>query len=298
MSSKYSWAIFPIVEFIISTCPIFWASDADFDAVPCRLNRNTLIRNAGGMNFTLENLAYHYATGGDFTLGPLSLSIASDNITALIGSNGSGKTTLIKVLLGELIGYDGSYSIDGVSMNDPTGSLLHRYGIGYAPEHPMLEERLTGFEIMHLLKDVHGVNDAAFARQIDECRSAFHLDTWFENAPCREYSQGMRKKVSLMIALVGAPRFIIIDEPTNGLDPIAVFGLKKLLARRAAEGFGAIVSSHMLDFVERIAREVIILKQGTPAFSGSVGSLFEEHPGKRLDEIYYHLFTSDGVGGA
>jgi ABC-type multidrug transport system ATPase subunit len=250
------------------------------------------------MNFTLGNLTYHYAAGGSFTLGPLSLSIPSENITALVGSNGSGKTTLIKVLLGELIGYAGSYSIDDVLMCDPTGSLLHRYGIGYAPEHPVLEERLTGFEIMHLLKDIHRVSDADFAAQVDECRSAFHLDEWFENAPCREYSQGMRKKVSLMIALIGAPRFIIIDEPTNGLDPIAVFGLKKILSRRAQDGHGALVSSHMLDFVERIALEVIILKKGTAAFAGTVGRLFELHPGKRLDEIYYHLFTNDEAGGA
>lgn len=248
------------------------------------------------MEFTLESVGYRYASAGDFTLGPLSFTIAADGVTALIGSNGSGKTTLIKILLGELIGYDGRYLIDQTAVNDRTGSLLHRCNIGYAPEHPVLEERLTGFEIMHLLKDVHAVSDADFAVQIDECRSAFHLDSWFEGTPCREYSQGMRKKVSLMIALIGAPRFIIIDEPTNGLDPIAVFGLKKILARRAREGRGALVSSHMLDFVERIAREVVILKGGSPAFAGTVERLFAQHPGKRLDEIYYHLFTNGDAG--
>ncbi len=250
------------------------------------------------MRLCLDDISFTYATGGSFTLGPLSLAIASGDTTALIGSNGSGKTTLIKVLLNELIGYRGTYSIDDAVVKDTTGSLLRRYTIGYAPEHPVLEERLTGMEIMHLLKEIHHIIDNDFAGQIEECRRALHIEEWFENAPCWEYSQGMRKKVSLMIALIGAPPFIIIDEPTNGLDPLAVFGLKKILARRRQEGKGALVSSHMLDFVERIAREVVILKKGTVAFAGTVERLFLEFPDKRLDEIYYHLFMNGAHEGA
>jgi ABC-2 type transport system ATP-binding protein len=267
--------------------------EAPFCTASSLFRNRQAAESQGTMEFTLDKMVYRYASGGNFTLGPLSLTITSNGVTALIGSNGSGKTTLIKVLLGEFTGFEGGFSIDGAAVLDHTGSLLHRYGIGYAPEFPVLEERLTGFEIMHLLNDIHQVSDADFTAQIEECRTAFHLGSWFEEAPCREYSQGMRKKVSLMIALIGAPRFIIIDEPTNGLDPIAVFGLKKILAKRVQDGCGALVSSHMLDFVERIARDVVILKQGAPAYAGTVADLLLQHPGKRLDEIYYHLFTSD-----
>jgi len=243
------------------------------------------------MHLSLSSLTYSYVKDASFTLGPLTLSIPTGGITALIGSNGSGKTTLIKILLNELTHFSGSYRIGDAEVKDITASLMHRYNIGYAPEHPILEERLSGHETMQLLKDIHGITDDDYARQIDECREVFHLEEWFETLPCREYSQGMRKKVSLMIALAGSPEFIIIDEPTNGLDPIAIFGLKKILARRQKDGLGALVSSHMLDFVERIADEVIILKKGSTVFTGTVETIFKNHPGKNLDEIYYHLFT-------
>ena len=245
------------------------------------------------MHLVLDDVSYEYSAGSRFRLGPLSFGIDTGKVTALIGSNGSGKTTLIKVLINELIGYRGTYLIDEKEVRDLTGSLPATYGVGYAPEYPVLEERLTGNEIMELLRDIHRLSAGEYGEQLAECRKELHVEAWFDNAPCREYSQGMRKKVSLMIAFMGRPKFIIIDEPTNGLDPLATFGLKQLLARRVAQGAGALVSSHMLDFVERVAAEVLILKKGGVAFAGTVERLFGEHPGKRLDEIYYHLFMQE-----
>ena len=245
------------------------------------------------MQLLLDAVSYEYSAGSGFTLGPLSFGLDTGKVTALIGSNGSGKTTLIRVLINELIGYQGTYSIDGHPARDTKGSLLATCGIGYAPEYPVLEERLTGKETMELLRDIHQLSAGEYEEQLAECRNALHVEEWFDNAPCSGYSQGMRKKVSLMIAFLGRPKFIIIDEPTNGLDPLATFGLKQLLSRRAGQGIGALVSSHMLDFVERVAAEVRILKKGTIAFAGTVAHLFEEHPGKPLDEIYYHLFMQE-----
>lgn len=245
------------------------------------------------MHLVCDAVSYEYPAGNGFCLGPLSFGIDTGKITALIGSNGSGKTTLIKVLINELIGYRGRYSIDGRIARVTDGSLLATCGIGYSPEYPVLEERLTGNEIMELLRDIHQLAASDYEEQLAECRKALHVEAWFDNAPCNEYSQGMRKKVSLMIAFLGRPQFIIIDEPTNGLDPLATFGLKQLLSSRAEQGIGALVSSHMLDFVERVAAEVLILKKGGVAFGGTVAHLLEEYPGKPLDEIYYHLFTQE-----
>jgi len=245
------------------------------------------------MQLQLDELVYSYSRKGGFTLGPLSLTLPGSTITALIGSNGSGKTTLIKVLLNEFTGYSGTYRIDGETVKDQFGNLMHRFGIGYAPEQPVLEERLTGMEIMQLLQEVHEIPEGEFNRQVDECKKALHCEEWFDRTPCRECSQGMRKKVSLMIALVGKPRYIIIDEPTNGLDPLATFGLKRLLARYCELGTGALVSSHMLDFVERVARDVVIVKNGKKLFSGTVEELFVTYPNTPLDEIYYRLFNDD-----
>jgi len=246
------------------------------------------------MVFTLENLLYSYTKNDRFSLGPLSFTLRSDAITALVGSNGSGKTTLIRVLLNELINYGGVYTIDSKPVRDVNGTVLYDFGIGYAPEDPLLDEQLSGYEILCIVKEIHRIKEDIFENSIAQFRHLFQLESWFDTAPCKEYSQGMRRKVSLMIAFLSASDYLIIDEPTNGLDPLSVFGIKKLLAQYKEQGKGVLVSSHMLDFVEKIAADIIILKKGTLAFAGPVKELMEHWPGKSLDEIYYHLFTSTG----
>jgi ABC-type multidrug transport system ATPase subunit len=246
------------------------------------------------MIFTLENLLYSYTKNDRFSLGPLSFTLRSDVITALVGSNGSGKTTLIRVLLNELINYDGVYTIDSKPVRDINGTVLYDFGIGYAPEDPLLDEQLSGYEILCIIKEIHRIKDEIFENNIAQFRHLFQLESWFDTAPCKEYSQGMRRKVSLMIAFLSASDYLIIDEPTNGLDPLSVFGIKKLLAQYKEQGRGVLVSSHMLDFVEKIAVNILILKKGKIAFAGTVKELMERWPGKGLDEIYYHLFTSTG----
>lgn len=246
------------------------------------------------MVFTLENLLYSYTKNDRFSLGPLSFTLRSDTITALVGSNGSGKTTLIRVLLNELINYGGVYTIDSKPVRDINGTVLYDFGIGYAPEDPLLDEQLSGYEILCIVKEIHRIKEETFENSITQFRHLFQLESWFDTAPCKEYSQGMRRKVSLMIAFLSASGYLIIDEPTNGLDPLSVFGIKKLLAQYKEQGRGVLVSSHMLDFVEKIAANIIILKKGKIAFAGTVKELMERWPGKGLDEIYYHLFTSTG----
>ncbi len=246
------------------------------------------------MVFTLDNLHYSYTKNDRFLLGPLSFTLRSDTITALVGSNGSGKTTLIRVLLNELINYGGVYTIDSKPVRDINGTVLYDFGIGYAPEDPLLDEQLSGYEILCIVKEIHHIKEEIFENSITQFRHLFQLESWFDIAPCKEYSQGMRRKVSLMIAFLSASGYLIIDEPTNGLDPLSVFGVKKLLTQYKEQGRGVLVSSHMLDFVEKIAANIIILKKGKLVFAGTVKELMERWPGKGLDEIYYHLFTSTG----
>jgi ABC-type multidrug transport system ATPase subunit len=220
------------------------------------------------------------------------VSLESNAVTALVGSNGSGKTTFIKVLLNELINYSGNYSIDNALVKDLTGSLLYRFGIGYAPEHAILDEQLSGYEILYIVKEIHNIDQTIFDTCINEYHQFLQLESWFDAMPCKEYSQGMRKKVSLMIAFLSAANFLVIDEPTNGLDPLAVFGVKKLLSRCKDQGRGVLISSHILDFIEKIAQNIIILKKGSIVFAGSVKELLDNSPGKSLDEIYYDIFTN------
>ena len=245
------------------------------------------------MHFTLNNITYSYNRNDRFYLGPLSLALQSDAITALVGSNGSGKTTLIRILLNELVHYDGDYLINSQRIRDLTGSVPNTFGIGYAPEDPVLDEKLSGYEIACILKEIHNIDNDTFQSFLTEFRQYLQLGPWFDTSPCIEYSQGMRRKVSLLIAFIGEGKYRIIDEPTNGLDPLAVFGIKKLLTSCKEQGKGVLVSSHMLDFIEKIAQNIIILKGGTVAFAGKVQDLLKSRPGMQLDEIYFNIFTDN-----
>jgi ABC-2 type transport system ATP-binding protein len=247
------------------------------------------------MLFHLRRLSYQYRERDAFSLGPLSLQFDSSWVNALIGANGSGKTTLIRILLCQLLNYEGEYRIDDYRVIDRRGELLSRFGIGYAPENPVLDESLTGADIAKLVCDIGNYDQERFSATMQECTDKLALDQWFYKKPCREYSQGMRRKVALVIALLQGTRFLILDEPTNGLDPLAVYGMKQLVLSRAQRGVGALVSSHILDMVEKVAGNIIMLKKGQTLYSGSLDALIKNHPAFSLDDIYFALMSEKGV---
>lgn len=120
----------------------------------------------------------------------------------------------------------------------------------------------------------------------------FDLGDWLGNMICAEYSKGMRKKVSLVVGFIGNPAYAILDEPFDGLDPIAIHNLKKHLKERREAGMGSLLSSHMLDAAEKVADGVMILKNGMTAYSGSYQDLLGARPeGTGLEEIYFEYFA-------
>jgi ABC-type multidrug transport system ATPase subunit len=245
------------------------------------------------MLFSLSGLRYRYRSRDPFMLGPLDCTIDTTRVTALIGANGGGKTTLIKILLRLAVDIEGSFSIDGAEVADIRGDMLSTHGIGYAPEDPVLDEELTGVEILELVRQIRSIARSRFESVIQELKALLRVESWLSSRPCAEYSQGMRRKTALMIAFLGGERFLVLDEPTNGLDPIAVFGLKKLLRGRRDVGVGALVSSHVLDFVEKQADELLMLHRGRIAFAGTQALLRERWPADySLDHIYAELADS------
>ena len=177
-----------------------------------------------------SHLGYRYTNAAAGALTDVSLSLDSTRITGLAGANGSGKTTIIKVLLGILIDFSGHYTINGQPVSDRFANLLAVHQIGYAPDMPVLDEVLTGFEILALVAELRNQPAAAFAQELTLLREFLRIDSWFENQPCREYSAGMRRKTAIALACIGNRSYLVLDEPTNDLDPLANFGLKKLLA--------------------------------------------------------------------
>lgn len=244
------------------------------------------------MIFTLNNLYYTYSPKADYALKRLSLSVDSGLVTGLAGANGSGKTTLIKILLGQLVDIEGTYTIDGRSASDVHGEVLHRYAIGYAPDDVILDEYLTGYEILEMVASLRKIPSNDFERDMLLFSGNLRLEEWFNKSQCRTYSSGMRRKTALCLAYLGNPSLVVLDEPTNGLDPLSVYGLKKIIAEKKSRGGGTLVASHILDFIEKTADNCVLLCRGGISYQGPLTSIKQAHQGAALEDIYFSLFST------
>jgi ABC-type multidrug transport system ATPase subunit len=248
------------------------------------------------MKFQLTDIDYCYPRTKANALAQINLSFDSGEITGLVGANGSGKSTLIKIILRQLIGYRGSYTIDKSSVDDYTGSVLGTYGIGYAPEDVVLDEYLTGYEMLYLVKDIRNISDSEFTADLANLSTSLRVEDWLQKKTCREYSQGMRRKLSIMIAMIGPVRYVILDEPNNGLDPLSIYGLKQAIAKRKNDGVGVLISTHVLDIIDKISDDVVMLRKGSVIYSGAVTDLRNSWPNKNsLEEIYCEMYSNEDV---
>lgn len=210
----------------------------------------------------------------------------SGGIVGLLGMNGAGKSTLFRATL-DLLQLDaGTITLDG--LDSRRQSLEIRRRVGFLPEEAGLDELLTGAETLELVAALKGVDADGQERRE-------WLD-YFELTPARDrlvgaYSLGMRKKLGLIVAMLGRPRFLLLDEPLNALDVGSMDLLRRRLLELAAEGSTIVLSSHYLSFVERFCRHHVVLHQGRLVAEGSADELRELAglAGHTLDETFLAL---------
>ncbi|MBI4584226.1 MAG: ABC transporter ATP-binding protein [Planctomycetes bacterium] len=187
----------------------------------------------------------------------LSLEIPNGEIFGLLGPNGSGKTTTLLMILGLLRPSSGEIRVLG----KPPGEKSLRARIGYLPEEFSPPEMLTGEEILSYYGGFFPL-----ARPLLKSRIAGLLETLDLAADgrrrFREYSKGMRRRIGLAQALLHGPQLLVLDEPTNGLDPIGVQKVKALLLDLRREGRTVLISSHMLPELEEMCDRIAILNRG------------------------------------
>src|SRR5215212_1376628 len=200
----------------------------------------------------------------------LSLDVRSGEIYGFLGPNGAGKTTTIHLLLNLVQPTSGRVCLFGRALE--RGSFAFRQQIGVVAEEPVEFSRLTGWELVRYFGGLCGVETPE-----PRMEELFHaLELWdARDALARDYSRGMRQKLSLIRALVHAPRLLILDEPVSGLDPHGIRQVRELIHAYRDQGGTAFISSHILSEIERSADRIGIMHQGSVVLERVDSSLVE-----------------------
>jgi ABC-2 type transport system ATP-binding protein len=193
------------------------------------------------------------------TIGP--------GVTGLLGPNGAGKSTLIAMMSGFLAPSTGTVTLDG----EPLWRNEQVYRkVGLVPEREALYDYLTGRQFVVAMAELHGLADAGAAAQ----RALAVIEmTEAQDRPISTYSKGMRQRVKMASALVHDPEVLLLDEPFNGMDPRQRLHLMELLRQWGVEGRTVLFSSHILEEVEQVARQIEVVVSGRHAASGDFGAI-------------------------
>ncbi len=206
-------------------------------------------------------------------LDSLTVSI-EPGITGLVGSNGAGKSTLVKILLGLLAPSGGSADVMGHDVVRDGGAI--RALVGYMPEHDCLPPEMTAMEFVSFMARCSGLPRTASRERAAEVLR--HVGLFEERyRPMAGYATGMAQRVKLAQALVHDPSVLILDEPTNGLDPAGRDEMLALIQRTGREfGISVLVSSHLLGELERICENVVLIEAGRLVRAERLGALTGE----------------------
>jgi ABC-2 type transport system ATP-binding protein len=224
-------------------------------------------------------------TYGSFTaLAPLNLSVPRGEMFGFLGPNGAGKTTTIRMMMGILVPSGGQVRIEGFDCHREAVEVKRR--VGYLPDSPIFYDYLRGREIIQFIGEMHGLTAVESHERTKQLMSEFGLEEAAHEYAVN-YSMGMKKKLGLACALIHRPSVLILDEPTNGLDPRASRDVQQRLRRSADEGMTIFLSTHILDMAERLCSRIGIIHHGELVATGSPQELKEKvTAGGTLEEVF------------
>ena len=221
-----------------------------------------------------ENVSKFYGE----VLGVNRVSLAVEpGITSLVGPNGAGKTTLMNLMTGLLRPTKGTLRVLGIP---PSDAERFYKNVGYCSQFDAYPKGLSGYDLLFSLLCVHGMGKT----QADEIAWKMIERVGLTEAAKRKiaaYSKGMRQRIKLAIAIAHEPQVLVLDEPLNGLDPMARSEVTELFRTLAASGMHVIISSHILHEVDRISDQVILLNSGYVVAEGQIQGVrdeVKEHP--------------------
>tara|TARA_Y100001933_G_C18997049_1_gene562920 strand:- start:1736 stop:2449 length:714 start_codon:yes stop_codon:yes gene_type:complete len=234
------------------------------------------------MIIEIHNL--HKKFGKNEVLKGVDLSIDEGRIYAILGPNGSGKTTLIKSILGMVIPDKGNISVLDKSIKK---EWKYRKKIDYLPQIANFPPNIKVKELIHMIKDLRNSPSAE-----KELIQLFGLEP-FLNKKLSTLSGGTKQKVNIVLTFMFDSPLIILDEPTTGLDPKALIRLKELIQKEKAQGKTILITTHIMQFVEEMADEILYLLEGEIYFKGSIKKLMEQTGQTNFEHAIAAITTSD-----
>lgn len=190
-------------------------------------------------------------------LQQVSFTVHTGQIIGLIGPNGAGKSTLLNLIAGLILPTEGKVTVCG----HPARSIAARRHLGFVPEHPVFPSLYSARSVLRYHGALCGLSRLVTTLQIDKLIPLLQMQDWIDR-PASDFSQGMKQRLALGIALMAEPRLLLLDEPSNGLDPMGVIQLRSLLKEQQASGTTIIVSSHRLGELDKLTSDYLFMHQG------------------------------------
>lgn len=216
---------------------------------------------------------------GRLLLRDMNLQIPRGAIYGFLGPNGAGKTTTIRILLNLLKPGKGMVKLFGKPIGDETLLLFAR--IGALIETPSLYEHLTGFDNLQITAKMRNIRKSRVLEVLEIVQLSSDA-----SMPVKKYSLGMKQRLGIAMTLLASPDLLILDEPTNGLDPNGMIEIRELLLDlNRNQGITILISSHLLSEIEKLVTHIGILSHGEMVFQGSLQKLHEASQGKSIIEI-------------
>ena len=222
---------------------------------------------------------------GDFVaVKGVSFTVGEGEVLGFLGPNGAGKSTTMRMITGFLPPTSGTAVIDGHDIT--TDPIAAKACLGYLPEAAPSYRAMTVREYLAFIADVRGLKD--IAKSVADVIVKAKLEN-VAGQTIETLSKGYRQRTAFAAAIIHDPKVLIMDEPTDGLDPNQKFTVREMIKDMAAQGKAIIISTHILEEVDAVCTKVVVIADGEKKFDGTPAELKSQDPGGRLDVVFRNM---------
>jgi len=237
----------------------------------------------------IENLVKSF--GPLTAVDNVSFTVQPGQVLGFLVPNGAGKSTTMKMITGFLASTSGSIRVCGHPVEGD--ALAAKREIGYLPEGAPSYGEMTPIQFLDFIADVRGLKGTRRAERIDTVISQLHLQQVI-NRPIETLSKGFKRRVGLSQAILHDPQVLILDEPTDGLDPNQKYEVRELIKSMSEEKI-VVISTHILEEVDAVCSQAIIIANGRVVANETPKELIARSPSGRLDDVFREITSAEGL---